>query len=476
MTNVKVAILSVLYQYAGRELYGKAPPDMTNALLAKYSGAVPRYTSYPTAPHFHDGVDCGKYAQWLGELGEGQDISLYLHIPYCDRLCWFCACHTKHTLKYEPIAAYLVSLYREIETVGALVGKGAKVSAVHFGGGSPTLLNPDDLIEVMARLRSAFDFGDDIEISVEMDPNDLDEPRYDALAAIGMTRASLGVQDFDPKVQETINRIQTFRQTAGVVEAVRKRGVHSVNCDILYGLPYQTVETLEKTVRDIISLDPDRIALFGYAHVPWMKKHQQMIPEEALPGVDARYQQMSSAAEMLLQAGYQAIGIDHFAKPDDTLAVAEREGRLRRNFQGYTDDAASALIGLGASSIGFLPQGYVQNMPATGEYQRMAMRDGLTIVRGIELSEDDRLRAYVIERVMCDFGFAFAPLREAFPQLADTVIKEARIFAAGNDDGICLVDRDGFRLTDAGKPFVRTVAAAFDSYLGNGKGRHSIAV
>ncbi|MCX8999781.1 oxygen-independent coproporphyrinogen III oxidase [Rhizobiaceae bacterium BDR2-2] len=446
------------------------------SLLAKYSGAVPRYTSYPTAPHFHEGVNCDIYAQWLRELGERDTLSLYVHIPYCDRLCWFCACHTKHTLKYEPIAAYLKPLLKEIATVGGFVSGKAKVTAVHFGGGSPTMLKPEDMIAVADAMRAAFTFADDVEISVEMDPNDLDDARYDGLAAIGMTRASLGVQDFDPKVQKTINRIQTFEQTRGVAEAVRARGVHSVNCDVLYGLPYQTLDTLKSTVRDIVSLSPDRIALFGYAHVPWMKKHQTLIPEAALPNVEERYAQMKAAAAMLVDAGYEAIGIDHFARPSDTLAIAARTGRLRRNFQGYTDDQATALIGFGASSIGQLPQGYVQNMPATGEYERMADQSGLAVVRGVALTDDDRMRAHVIERIMCDFAFDFAPVREKFPALADRVIAEARQFAAANADGLCEIDAAGFRLTAKGRVLARTVAAVFDAYLGNGKGRHSIAV
>jgi oxygen-independent coproporphyrinogen-3 oxidase len=449
---------------------------MENSLLAKYSGAVPRYTSYPTAPHFHEDIDCGKYAQWLQAITGKERISLYIHVPYCDRLCWFCACHTKHTLKYEPIAIYLESLKKEIAAVGALVSRDAAVTAVHFGGGSPTMVRPDDLIDLMAALRSAFRFADDVEISVEMDPNDLDEPRYDALAAIGMTRASLGVQDFHPKVQKAINRIQTFEQTKSVVEAVRARGVHSVNCDILYGLPHQTDTTVAETVNDILSLAPDRIALFGYAHVPWMKKHQTMIKEEVLPGLEERFAQMSLAASMLVAAGYEPVGIDHFALPSDRMAIAAREGRLRRNFQGYTDDAAEALIGLGASSIGQLPQGYVQNMPATGEYQRMADAGGLTAVRGIAVSDDDRLRRRVIEEIMCRFTVSFPELRSEFGNAVDDIVAEARAFAQSNQDRICLIEDDRFVITEAGRPFARTIAAVFDSYLSNGKGRHSIAV
>ena len=449
---------------------------MQNSLLTKYSGAVPRYTSYPTAPHFHEGVDCGKYAQWLQAITADERISLYLHIPYCDRLCWFCACHTKHTLKYEPISIYLEALKKEIAAVGAMVSRDAAVTAVHFGGGSPTMVRPDDMIDLMNVLRSAFRFADDVEISVEMDPNDLDEPRYDALAAIGMTRASLGVQDFHPEVQKAINRIQTFEQTKSVVEAVRARGVHSVNCDILYGLPHQTEATVAETVRDILSLAPDRIALFGYAHVPWMKKHQTMIREEVLPGLEERFAQMSLAASLLVDAGYEPVGIDHFALPRDRMAIAAREGRLRRNFQGYTDDAAEALIGLGASSIGQFPQGYVQNMPATGEYQRMADAGGLAAVRGVEVSDDDRLRRRVIEEIMCRFTFSFTDLRAEFGNAVDAIVAEARAFAQSNQDGICLIEGDRFVITEAGRPFARTIAAVFDGYLSSGKGRHSIAV
>lgn len=449
---------------------------MDERLIRKYAGPVPRYTSYPTAPHFHEGIDSAVYGAWLRELGADNRLSLYLHIPYCDRLCCFCACHTRQTLRYEPIAAYLKSLQREIEAVGRLVSRDAKVSAVHFGGGSPTMVKPEDMIALMHCLRSAFSFSQNVEISVEMDPNDLDDDRYDALAAIGMTRASLGVQDFDRQVQKTINRIQTFEQTKSVVDAVRERAVHSVNCDILYGLPYQTLDTLEATVRQIISLDPDRVALFGYAHVPWMKKHQTMIPEKALPNVYDRYRQMTLAAGMLVDAGYQAIGIDHFAKPGDTLARAVRDGELRRNFQGYTDDGADALIGLGASAIGKLPQGYVQNMVATGEYERMADGDGLCVIRGIELSMEDRVRAFAIERIMCDFSLDFFALEQLFGVEAERVVAEAVHFARGERDGLVLLSGDRFILTEAGKPFARSIAAAFDTYLANGHGRHSVAV
>jgi oxygen-independent coproporphyrinogen-3 oxidase len=449
---------------------------MHKTLTGKYSAPVPRYTSYPTAPHFGTHITNADYIQWLQALGEGDKLSLYVHIPYCDRLCWFCACHTKHTLRYEPVADYLEALTREVEAVSKQVSRKALVTALHFGGGSPTLMTPQDIRRVGAIFRSAFNFAPDAEISVEMDPNDMDEARYDALADIGMTRASLGVQDFQAEVQKAINRIQTFEQTKSVVDAVRARGVHSVNCDLLYGLPHQTLDTLAATVRQILTLDPDRIALFGYAHVPWMKKHQTMIKEEVLPDVDQRFDQSRMAAAMLIEAGYQPIGIDHFAKPDDSMAVAAREGRLRRNFQGYTDDAAETLIGFGASSIGQFRQGFVQNQTATGEYQRMTEAEGLAVVRGLAFSEEDRLRGYAIERIMCDFAVSFEDLKRRFGPAADMVIAEARLFVGQNTDGLAEI-RDGvFRLSETGRLFARTVAAQFDAYLGNGKGRHSIAV
>ncbi|WP_337183169.1 oxygen-independent coproporphyrinogen III oxidase [Shinella sp.] len=449
---------------------------MQDALVERLSSPVPRYTSYPTAPHFDESIGPEVYSEWLGRLGPANRLSLYAHIPYCDRLCWFCACHTKQTLRYEPVEAYLKGLHGEIAAVGRRLCRDTPVTALHFGGGSPTMLRPDDMVALKSCLEQNFTFSPDAEISVEMDPNDLDDLRHDALAAIGMTRASLGIQDFDPKVQKAINRIQTFEQTRGVVEAARARGVRSVNCDILYGLPFQTMETLAETVRAVISLRPDRIALFGYAHVPWMKKHQTMIDEAALPGVVARFAQMAMAAGMLVAAGYEAIGIDHFALPADSLAAAARDGTLRRNFQGYTDDQADALIGLGASAIGQLPEGYFQNMPATGEYLRRVEEGGIAVVRGYALTDEDRARAFVIERVMCDFGFSFADLAARHPAFAAVIRAEARGFAASDKDGLCRIEGERFELTATGRPFARTVAAVFDAHLSSGRGRHSIAV
>ncbi|MFZ1773919.1 MAG: oxygen-independent coproporphyrinogen III oxidase [Rhizobiaceae bacterium] len=450
---------------------------MDRDFILRRSAPVPRYTSYPTAPHFHAGVGEAAYAQWLGNVPQDARLSLYLHIPFCDRLCWFCGCHTKQTRRYDPVEAYIQALTAEIATVGRHLGGRGQVSAVHFGGGSPTLMSSKDMNRVNEALKSAFSFIDSPEISVEIDPNDMDDDRYDGLKAIGLTRASLGVQDFDPKVQAAINRLQSFEETKAVVERVRELGVHSVNLDMLYGLPHQTEDSVAATARQVLSLRPDRIALFGYAHVPWMKKHQTMIAETDLPDTAERFAQSVLAARLIAEAGYQGIGIDHFALPDDSLAVAARDGTMRRNFQGYTDDSAEFLIGMGASSIGQTPLGHVQNMPATAEYERLALAGRLPVVRGLELGGDDRLRGHVIERLMCDFEFSRADTAKAFGESAAAMIaNEADAFIAADPDG--LLERHGevYAVSPRGKPFVRAVAAHFDAYLTKGTARHSLAV
>ncbi|PHR20001.1 MAG: oxygen-independent coproporphyrinogen III oxidase [Hoeflea sp.] len=449
---------------------------MQKEFVQKHGGPAPRYTSYPTAPHFHSGIDGNVYARWLGQLTPGQTLSLYIHIPWCDRLCWFCGCNTKQTLKYEPLKTYLTALENEMETISGLIDPGCRVTALHLGGGSPTMLQPEDMLALNTMLRSRFSFDPDAEISVEMDPNDLTSEKYDALAEIGMTRASIGVQDFDEVVQKAINREQTFEQTRDVVEQVRARGVRSVNCDVLYGLPHQTRQSVEHTIDQVLSLEPDRIALFGYAHVPWMKTHQKMIDETALPDLTERFAQMNRAASTLTSAGYTAIGIDHFALPGDSLAVAAASGAMRRNFQGYTSDTADALIGMGASSIGQLPQGYIQNQPSTGEYQRRANRGELPVVRGFELSTEDRIRARIIEFLMCDFAFSFATIRHEFGGEAENILDEAEYLASCDTDGMIEFSGGLFQITAKGRPFVRSVASAFDGYFGTGVARHSLAV
>ncbi|MDR3497620.1 MAG: oxygen-independent coproporphyrinogen III oxidase [Parvibaculum sp.] len=449
---------------------------MQTDLIERYDLRVPRYTSYPTAPHFGPEVDGARYREWLTALDPATALSLYLHIPYCAQMCFFCGCHTKATKKYAPVADYLKALADEIGLVSEAMPERMRATHIHFGGGSPTILAPRDFRHVMQELGAAFDIAPGAEIAVELDPRTTSHDFVGAMAEAGVTRVSIGVQDFNPTVQRAIGRVQSPSCTARVIGWLRGHGIEAINMDLVYGLPYQTVDSLLATIDLAAEMAPSRIALFGYAHVPWMKTHQRMIPVDALPGLSERWRQYEAAGERLKEHGYVAVGLDHFALPDDRIVAAQAEGALHRNFQGYTTDAAPALIGLGASGIGALPQGYVANEIDIGRY-KAAVRDGrLPIARGVATTGDDRLRREIIERLMCDMrvdldaiaahngfsGYGFEPELSALAPL------EA--------DGI--VQREGHRLsvTEAGRPLVRAVCAVFDRYLDAGEVRHSKAV
>lgn len=453
-------------------------PSLSADMARLAAKPVPRYTSYPTAPHFHAGLNAETYGQWLSSLPAEADLSLYMHVPYCDSLCWFCGCNTRITRRYEPVGLYLGGLIREIGMVAERVPAGAAVSHIHWGGGSPTMLSAGDILRLADATRAAFRLRADCDFAVEIDPRGLDEARIDALAQAGLTRVSLGVQDFDPEVQWAINREQSFEETQRVADAFRARGVRSLNIDAIYGLPYQTEPRLMATLKQVVALAPDRIALFGYAHVPWMKKHQELIPPDSLPGNEARFRQAENAAAFLMMNGYRRIGIDHFALPSDALAKAAEDGTLRRNFQGYTVDPAEALIGFGASAIGSMPQGYVQNEPTTGRYLATIAEGRLPIVRGLAVTPEDRLRRSVIEALMCHMRLDDAVIAQAdAPESVKAAIR-ATMREFGEEIGRNWVTRRGQSLivTEAGRPFLRLIASRFDAYLGQSTGRHSVAV
>ncbi|GLQ21639.1 oxygen-independent coproporphyrinogen III oxidase [Algimonas porphyrae] len=445
-------------------------------LILNYSAPVPRYTSYPTAPNFTEAVNGEVVAGWLRAIPETDAVSLYIHIPFCDRLCWFCGCHTKHVQRYEPVRRYLDLLYREIEQVAARIGRRQPVARLHLGGGSPSLLKAHDLACLRAQLDAAFILDADTEISLEFDPTDMTVEDVESFCAFGVTRASLGVQDFDARVQAAINRPQSYEKTRDIITALRHGGVASVNIDALYGLPYQTDDTVRRTLTQVVELDPDRVALFGYAHVPWMKTHQRLIEDSALPDTLNRFRQSRIAASILKRNAYQTIGIDHFAKADDALSVAARKGTLRRNFQGYTVDECDTLIGLGASSISQFAQGYAQNVKSVQAYQRALEADSLPIERGIIMSDSDRVTAAAIEQLMCDFRLDSASLRTRFGERADGVLAKAALIAHRDEDGLFKADASGFHVTQLGRPFVRTIASRFDDYLLSRSGRYSVAV
>lgn len=338
------------------------------------------------------------------------------------------------------------------------------------------MLHPDDLITLGNRLHNAFPILPDAEISIEIDPNDMDEARLDALAEFGMTRASLGIQDFDPRVQQAINRLQSVEQTAYVVDGARARGIASVNLDLLYGLPHQTVKSASSTLRQALQLAPDRMALFGYAHVPWMKKHQTQIRDEWLPDGPERYAQAEAVRTLALDAGYEAVGIDHFALPGDALTLASHQGRLKRNFQGYSADRCDVIIGLGPSAISQFEQGYLQNTPATGDYLRRIKDGDFATARGVALTDEDRVRRWVIEKLMCDFRFSSGEAIGRFGALAGDVMMQAKRLAAMENEALCEWRGGGFEVTLKGRPFVRLIAARFDTYFTAATTRHSAAV
>jgi oxygen-independent coproporphyrinogen-3 oxidase len=440
--------------------------------VARYAAPVPRYTSYPTAAQFKPTVGPADFAEALAALEPGQPISLYVHIPFCNELCWYCGCNTKATRQRRPIEAYLATLLAEIVAVAGHCPSRLPVSHIHWGGGSPNSLAAEDIVTLGAALRRYFDVQPEAEFAVEIDPRALSTDQIEAFATAGVNRASIGVQDFDEAVQIAINRIQPFEQTKAVVDGLRRSGIDDINIDLVYGLPHQSRDSVARTIAQTIELRPARVALFGYAHMPDRFVHQKLINPAALPGSEERYGQSRRARRLLEEAGYVPIGLDHFARPDDPLAT----GELHRNFQGYTTDGASALIGLGASSISRLPAGYFQNAVMREAYARLVEAGGLATARGVVLTEDDRVRAYAIERIMCQFDFPASDLRARFGDDATDVIEIAEAVVEADTDGLVEATNDGFRVTEKGQPFVRSIASCFDAYLETGVGRFSAGV
>jgi oxygen-independent coproporphyrinogen-3 oxidase len=445
-------------------------------LVARYDGRAPRYTSYPTAVQFTAQVDEAVYRGWLAALPPAEPVSLYVHVPFCSRLCWYCGCNTRAVTRHDPVSDYVSLLLRELDLLrGALPGRLA-ASALHLGGGTPNMLSLADMDALFGAIRESFAPTEGFEIAAEMDPGNLTRAWIEAAARHGLSRASLGVQILDPVVQAAVNRHESLAQVTRAVGWLRVAGVKSVNIDLMYGLPHQTVANTLETITAILDLRPERIALFGYAHVPWMKAHQKLIDEAALPGPEARLAQSEAAAERLAGAGYVRIGLDHFALRGDEMAAALDSGRLRRSFQGYTTDTAPTLLGLGASAIGQLPGGYVQNVAQEVGWRRAVAQGRLPVARGVALTADDRFRGEIIERLMCDLAVDLAEVcvRHARDpaDLAPSLDRLAPFLADG------LVVQAGLRLqvTPRGRLLVRSMCAAFDAYFAPDAGRHSRAL
>jgi oxygen-independent coproporphyrinogen III oxidase len=431
--------------------------------LGLFDARVPRYTSYPTAPQFSPDLRGGVLEGWIRQIAPGSEISLYLHVPFCRRLCWFCACRTQGTSTDAPVVAYHETLMQELDLLAAILPEGVRLSRLHWGGGTPTMLPPAQMRSLAARVFQIAPMAEGGEFSVEIDPNEIDDARLDALAEAGMNRASIGVQDFDPEIQAIIGRDQTFEVTKAAADALRARGIQSLNADILYGLPHQTPKRISESVQKLLTLNPDRVALYGYAHVPWMARRQQMIPSDTLPRPEERLELFDTARRLFMWDGYDEIGIDHFARPHDSMAKAAKAGTLRRNFQGYTDDPSPVLIGLGASSISRFPQGYAQNASGTAEWRKSVVAGEFATARGHVFTPEDHWHGRAIEALMCDFAISRAELVEQYCADPDALQALFQIVADRFGKFVRVSDW-GLEVPSEGRPLTRMIATVFDAY------------
>ncbi len=445
------------------------PPDVPLELLHRYNVPGPRYTSYPTAPAWKESYGAADYAAILAESAQGTaaaPLSLYFHLPFCEKLCYFCGCTVVISGSHHgPEHPYLDVLEREIDWVASRIGADRRVVQLHWGGGTPTYFAPELLERLGGRIRERFRLAPDAEIGVEIDPRVTSKDHLEALSRLGFNRLSMGVQDFDPRVQESINRIQPYAATRRLVEEARALGFPSVNMDLIYGLPHQTPETFSATIDRVLEIGPDRLAVYSYANVPWMKKHQNVLAPH-LPDEATKFGIFRTALRRFTDAGYEYIGMDHFARPDDELSRARRERTLYRNFQGYTTKAGADLLGFGMSAIGSIGRHYVQNRRELPAYAAAVSAGGSATFRGARLTPDDELRRAVIQNLLChgvlvkreiearfaiDFDETFAPALAALEDCAA--------------DGLVELSDDAVRATPLGRVFLRNIAMPFDAYL-----------
>jgi oxygen-independent coproporphyrinogen-3 oxidase len=438
-------------------------------LIKKYDRPGPRYTSYPTAPHFHEGFTSDDYIKEVEDTNRQGDLpglSLYYHIPFCDTLCYFCGCNMAVTRDRNRIARYLDHLISEIDLLKPYLNAERKVEQLHWGGGTPTHLSPQEISRLINYIRKAFPFADEPETGCEIDPRELTKEHLFALRDGGFNRLSMGVQDFTPEVQKAVNRIQSFELTERVVAWIRDLGFESLNLDLIYGLPYQSLSSFEHTVDSIIKMNPERIAVFNFAHVPWMKKHQELINPDTLPKPEEKLEILKMTIEKLTSAGYVFIGMDHFAKPDDELAVALSEKRLYRNFQGYSTHAGADVYAFGITSISQIGRIYAQNLKTEKEYAAALNRKELPVLKGYLLNDDDILRRYVIMKLMCDFSLDFASVDKKFSiRFEDYFSWGLKKLNEMIEDNLVTIENRRLNITEMGRLLIRNVAMCFDGYL-----------
>jgi oxygen-independent coproporphyrinogen-3 oxidase len=442
--------------------------DVPLELLHRYNVPGPRYTSYPTAPVWRDGFDARAYETVLEESSAGEAVaplSLYLHLPFCESLCFFCACTVIITSNHSVEQPYLDLLEREIDWVAARAGENRTVVQLHWGGGTPTYLAPERIERLAGKLRDSFSFDRDAEVGVEVDPRVTTLRHLEVLRRSGFNRLSMGVQDFDPAVQEAIHRIQPFEATAELVRQARDLGFDSINVDLIYGLPLQTPDSFQTTIDRILEISPDRLAVYSYANVPWLKKHQKLL-EPRLPSEREKFEIFRTALSLFSQAGYEYIGMDHFARPGDELARARRDRTLHRNFQGYTTKAGTDLVGMGISAIGAIRDAFVQNRRQLADYRRDIETVGAATFRGFRLTFDDRVRRAVISNLLCHGVVVFSEIERAFGiRFVEYFAGPLEALAPAAADGLVEISATEIRATSLGRVFLRNLAMPFDAYL-----------
>ncbi|SEP67393.1 oxygen-independent coproporphyrinogen-3 oxidase [Ectothiorhodospira magna] len=443
--------------------------DFDLDLINRYNTAGPRYTSYPTAVQFHEGLDADRYAEIArGTNASGRPLSLYVHIPFCDTVCFYCACNkvvTKDRAKARP---YLDRLYKEMALQGELFDRGRPVTQLHWGGGTPTFISHDEMIELMDKTREHFRLLDDDtgEYSIEIDPREVQDDTLALLRKLGFNRISLGVQDFDETVQKAVNRVQSEAQVMSVLDEARRLGFRSTSVDLIYGLPHQTPDTFGDTVRRIIEVNPARVSVFNYAHLPDRFKPQRRIDEDALPNPADKLTILQQTIQQLTEAGYVYIGMDHFARPDDELAVAQRDHTLYRNFQGYSTHSNCDLIGLGSTSVGVVGNSYSQNHHDLEKYYQCLDENRLAVFRGVELDADDLLRRDVITRLICHFELAFADVEQVHGIVFNEYFaQELEGLKPMEADGLLKVTGNTITVQPAGRMLIRNICMVFDRYL-----------
>jgi len=453
----------------GAHLHRSPAIEFDPAMIARYDGCGPRYTSYPTADRFGDDFTAEDYVRALqlrNDVRPAQPLSLYVHLPFCDTICFYCGCNKIVTRDHGRSAKYIRYLGREIDIVGGLIEGAPAVQQLHWGGGTPTFLACEELAQLMQMLRNGFAIAPDAEISIEVDPRKVSAETIAFIGQLGFNRISVGIQDFDPDVQRAVNRIQSEEETRTVIDAARAHGFTSVNVDLIYGLPKQTLAGFSVTLDKVISASPDRIALYGYAHVPHLFKPQRRIAVDDLPSAEAKLGILALAIDKLGAAGYAYIGMDHFARPDDTLAIAQRQHKLHRNFQGYSTQPDCDLIALGISAIGEVGATYVQNVKLLDAYYERLDARMLPVMRGIALDADDMLRRSVIQSLMChfelDYGVIEATYRIRFTEYFREELASLAPLAA---DGLLVIGERAITVTPRGRLLVRAIAMRFDRRL-----------